>query len=143
KTMRDPEPKDPDSALPPKGSNKFIKRRRSSRSSISKPPITSGVKSAKRVSFKVGKGSNLLKEIEEDVSDGYEHKDEEFDGDLESNAFSNSQSIASRSCGESISDLQAEVEKELVREIVNETFKVNNLSNVVKDASVGNVIDGG
>ncbi|GKD71309.1 hypothetical protein Tco_1325399 [Tanacetum coccineum] len=127
-------------SLPLKGSNEFIKPRRSSRSSISKPPITPSVKSAKRVSFKAGKGSNSLKEIEEDVSDRYEHKDEEFDRDLESNAFSDSQSIDSRSCGESISDLQAEVEKELVREIVNETFKVNNLSNVT---SVGNVIDGG
>nr|GEV32846.1 hypothetical protein [Tanacetum cinerariifolium] len=115
--MRGPEPKDPDLAIPPKGSNEFIKRRRSFMSLISKPLITSGVKSAKRVSFKAGKGSNSLKEMEEDVIDG--------------------------SCGESISDLQDEVEKELVRKIVNETFKVNNLSNVVKDASVGNVIDGG
>ncbi|GJY90173.1 hypothetical protein Tco_0505369 [Tanacetum coccineum] len=141
--VKNPEPKDPDLALPLKGSNEFIKPRRTFRSSISKPPITSGVKSAKRVSFKVGKESNSLKEMEEDVSDGYEHKDEEFDRDLESNAFSNSQSIKLRSCGESISDLQAKVEKKLVRETVNETFKVNNLSNVVKDASVGNVIDGG
>nr|GEX22796.1 hypothetical protein [Tanacetum cinerariifolium] len=68
--MRDPEPKDPDLAFPPKGSNEFIKLRRSFRSLISKPPITSGVKSAKRVSFKAGKGSNSLKEMEEDVSDG-------------------------------------------------------------------------
>nr|GEW39763.1 ATPase, F1/V1/A1 complex, alpha/beta subunit, zinc knuckle CX2CX4HX4C [Tanacetum cinerariifolium] len=138
--MRDPEPKISDSTLPLKGSSEFIKPRRSSRSSILKASITSGVKSTKMVSFKAGKGSDSLKKMEEDVNDGYEHKKEEIDGDSESNAFSKSQSGESRSCGESISELQVDLEKELVREIVNETVKVNNLSGVVKDSSVGNVI---
>ncbi|GKA81989.1 hypothetical protein Tco_0788737 [Tanacetum coccineum] len=135
--MKNPVPKDPDLAPPLKGSSEFIKPRRSSRSSISKPPIMSGVKSVKRVSFKAGKGSDSLKEMEEDVSNGYEHKDEEFYRDLESNAFSDSQSIDSRSCGESFSELQADLEKELVSQIVNETFNFNNLSNVGR-ADIGN-----
>ncbi|GJZ67059.1 hypothetical protein Tco_0630299 [Tanacetum coccineum] len=37
-----------------------------------------------------GKGSDSLRKMEEDVSDGNEHKDEDFDGDLESNAYSDS-----------------------------------------------------
>nr|GEV41452.1 hypothetical protein [Tanacetum cinerariifolium] len=116
--MRDPEPKISDSTLPPKGSSEFIKPRRSSRSSISKSSITSDVKSTKMVSFKAGKGSDSLKKMDEDVNDGGE----------------------SRSCGESISELEVDLEKELVSEIVNEIVKVNNLSGVVKDSSVGNVI---
>ncbi|GJS36227.1 zinc knuckle CX2CX4HX4C containing protein [Tanacetum coccineum] len=140
--MRDPEPKDSDSTLPPKGSSEFIKPRRYSRSSISKPPVTSGVKSAKRVSFKAGKGSDSLKNMEEDVRDGYDHKNEDFYGDLELNTFSDSQSIDSRSCVESIAELQANLEKELVSEIVSESVKGVNASNVA-DSSMGNVSDPG
>nr|GEU44708.1 hypothetical protein [Tanacetum cinerariifolium] len=76
--------------------------------------------------------------MEEDVNDGYEHKKEDFDGDLDSTLFL--PSVESKSCGESISELQVDLEKELVREIVNETVKVNSLCGVVKDSSVGNVI---
>nr|GFB89192.1 hypothetical protein [Tanacetum cinerariifolium] len=73
--MRDPEPKNPNSTLPPKGSNEFIKPNRSTRNLISKPPVNTGMKFSKKVSFKAGKGNVLAKDIEglvydEDVSDG-------------------------------------------------------------------------
>nr|GEW76997.1 putative reverse transcriptase domain-containing protein [Tanacetum cinerariifolium] len=140
--MRDLKPKDPDSTLPPKGSSEFIKPRRSFRSSISKPPIMSGVKSANRVSFKAGKGSNSLKKMYEDISDGYE-LDEEFDRDLESNAFSDSQSIDSRSYKESVSekDTQVHLEEEMVSDFGNmfgKNDKNDNVSKVI-DYGSGNV----
>nr|GEU57000.1 putative reverse transcriptase domain-containing protein [Tanacetum cinerariifolium] len=119
-----------------------LEPRRSFRSSISKPPIMSGVKSAKRVSFKAGKGSNSLKKMYEDISDGYE-LDEEFDGDLESNAFSESQSIDSRSCKESVSekDTQVHLEEEMVSDFDNmfgKNDKNDNVSKVI-DYGSGNV----
>nr|GEX34580.1 zinc knuckle CX2CX4HX4C [Tanacetum cinerariifolium] len=132
--MRDPEPNNPDSTLPLNGSNEFIKPRRSSRSSISKLPISFGVKSSKRVLFKASKGSDSLKTMEED---------DEVDGDLESNTYFDFQSVDSRICNESIFEIQAELEKELVSELVNESGKVYNVYGVVKNVNVSRDTSGG
>ncbi|GJZ78963.1 putative RNA-directed DNA polymerase [Tanacetum coccineum] len=79
--MRDPEPKNPSSTLPPKGSNEFIKPKRSTRNSIAKPSVNTGMKVSRKVSFKAGKGNVSLKDIDglvndEDVSNGGVIRDE-------------------------------------------------------------------
>ncbi|GKE99926.1 hypothetical protein Tco_0023277 [Tanacetum coccineum] len=97
-----------------------------SRSSISKPHITSGIRSSKRVSFKAGKGSESLKNMDED----------DFDGDLDSNAFFDSQSFDSKSCGESVNEFQVELENELVSELLSESVMIINEFTVTKKGSV-------
>nr|GEV70328.1 hypothetical protein [Tanacetum cinerariifolium] len=79
--MRDLEPKNPDSTLPPKGSNEFIKPKRSTRNSIAKASVHTGMKISRKVSFKVGKGNVSIKDMEglvcdKDVSDGGGIRDE-------------------------------------------------------------------
>ncbi|GKE74319.1 hypothetical protein Tco_1536360, partial [Tanacetum coccineum] len=69
------------STLPLKGLNEFIKPKRSTRNSISKPPLNAGLKSYKKVSFKDGKWSVSVKDMNGLVydkveSDGEESKDE-------------------------------------------------------------------
>ncbi|GJU67408.1 hypothetical protein Tco_1253667 [Tanacetum coccineum] len=119
--MRDPDLKVFGLTLPPKGSNEFIKLKRSTRNSISKPPLNVGLKSSKKVSFKAGKGSVSVKDMDglvydEAKSDGRESKEEGFKVDLDSSMFSDSQSVDSRCCSEPVTkkEIQVELEKDMV-----------------------------
>ncbi|GKG17662.1 hypothetical protein Tco_0362619, partial [Tanacetum coccineum] len=90
--MKDPDPKNPNSVPPPRGSNDVIKPKRVTRSasmdeklapmytfSISKPALDGGRKGSKKGSFK---GRDLKKELDDmefkdDVSEDLEVTDED------------------------------------------------------------------
>ncbi|PWA76509.1 hypothetical protein CTI12_AA232940 [Artemisia annua] len=122
--MRDPNPKKPNSEIPPRISEDVIRSNKASRSNktskvINKPAHTGGKKAILKL---VSKGGSSVKDYMEGLAyddEGNEAVEEGFDGDT--------QSFVSKSCGESVSVSEKEVhnafENDMISTLVNELLK--------------------